>query len=65
MYELRKKRIFTTDRNFIEKYYFLMKIVQVFENVNDPNKISIEKISEGYLRMYDKFEVFLKIVFLK
>ncbi|KAL2749122.1 hypothetical protein V1477_002732 [Vespula maculifrons] len=23
----------------------------VFENVNDPNKISIEKISEGYLRI--------------
>lgn len=39
----------------------LMKIVQGFENVNDPNGISIEKIFDEYLRVYDKFEVSFKI----
>lgn len=62
VYEITKRRIFTTDRKLIEKYYFFMKIVQVFENVNNFNGILIEKIFEEYLRIYDKFELFLKII---
>lgn len=38
-----------------------MKIIRGFENVNDPNGISIEKFSNEYLRVYDKFEVSFEI----